>query len=82
MTDQYKFAPWNKHQPEDMKGDKKGLKLTPRVHYRQVIEEAGYTLEQLAGTHELLSGARDVLYGMSFCFIRPIYLLNLTCSIT
>ena len=61
ITNTYESARWNKHRPSN----NKKLKLTPRVHYRQVVVEAGYTLEQLSGTRELLTGARDVFRGMS-----------------
>lgn len=60
-TNELTFASWNIHRLEDDKNNK----LTPRVHYRQVVVEAGYTLEQLSGTRELLTGARDVFRGMS-----------------
>ncbi|KAF9485944.1 hypothetical protein BDN70DRAFT_926989 [Pholiota conissans] len=49
---------WNLHDPE-----RKMVRLTRRVHYRQVTEEAGHTLEQLAGTYELLRGAHHVFQG-------------------
>ncbi|KAF9470847.1 hypothetical protein BDN70DRAFT_888702 [Pholiota conissans] len=56
QTDLYKNADWNTHKPSESIE----IKLTRRVHYRQITKEAGYTLEQLNGTYELLKGARDV----------------------
>ncbi|KAF9470893.1 hypothetical protein BDN70DRAFT_979909 [Pholiota conissans] len=59
QTDAYKNFNWNLHDPE-----RKMVRLTHRVHYHQVTEEAGYTLEQLKGTYELLEGANDVFQAL------------------
>ncbi|KAH9932690.1 uncharacterized protein BXZ73DRAFT_77408 [Epithele typhae] len=46
------------------------LKLTRMVHYRLVIDEAGYPLTRAVGTQELLSGARDALRAITTAFFN------------
>lgn len=57
QTDRYYYANWNAHRPAN-------IKLTSHIHYRQVTGEAGYTLEHMAGSRELIRGARDAFQGM------------------
>ena len=37
--------------------------IVKRIHYRLVLDIAGYTLLRLRGTSELLHGARDAFQG-------------------
>lgn len=60
QTDRYLNGDWNMPSPL-------GNRPTSRIHYRQVIHEAGYTLENLAGTFELLDGARQMFHSMLPC---------------
>ncbi|KAF9481096.1 hypothetical protein BDN70DRAFT_804152, partial [Pholiota conissans] len=61
QTDRYQTAEWNAHRPAIQR-------LTSQVHYRQVIKEAGYTLESLAGSEELFRAIADVYNGMEFAY--------------
>ncbi|KAF8174239.1 hypothetical protein BJ912DRAFT_61765 [Pholiota molesta] len=62
-TSRYKGdTDWNKHWRSEER--LKLIRLTNRVHYRQVTKEAGYTLEQMTGTLELLRGARDAFQAL------------------
>ncbi|KAF8151420.1 hypothetical protein B0H34DRAFT_810535 [Crassisporium funariophilum] len=63
VTSRYKGnTDWNKHWQSEERLKK--IRLTNRVHYRHVTKEAGYTLEQMAGTLELLRGARDAFQAL------------------
>ncbi|RPD54655.1 hypothetical protein L227DRAFT_595897, partial [Lentinus tigrinus ALCF2SS1-6] len=57
ITDEYKSQPW-----VHLAGSK-DIHISPRRHYRLVLEQVGYEVRFLRGTEELLNASYDVFAG-------------------